>query len=168
MLLRMDLWLLRHAAAEDRAASGRDRDRQLTDEGRQRAAEVGRALARLEPGISAIWSSPFRRARQTAEQAARGLRFAGTIHETECLGPERDPQEVLDELDRSEVSRGVLLVGHQPHLGALLGRLVVSGGAEIPLQKASLARIERTGRRAGTLRALLPPAILERLAAARR
>jgi phosphohistidine phosphatase len=165
MLSAMDLWLLRHAAAEDRAPSGRDRDRELTEDGLRRATQVGRALARLEPEISAIWSSPFRRAMQTAGEAARGLHFQDSIHETESLAPERDPREILDELDGSDVSGGVLIVGHQPHLGALLGRLVVSGGAEIPLQKGSVARIERTGRRAGTLRALLPPAVLERLAA---
>src|SRR5215831_5037516 len=53
----MDIWLLRHAAAEDRSGSGRDADRELTSEGRKRAERVAKGLAALEPGIEAVWTS---------------------------------------------------------------------------------------------------------------
>jgi phosphohistidine phosphatase len=159
----MEIWLLRHAAAEDRAASGRDADRTLTEDGHKRAREVARGLAVLEPGIELILTSPYPRARQTAEPAARALRLTGHLRETRSLEPDRDPEEILEEV-RAEGVRSVLLVGHEPHLGALLGRLVAGRpGLEIPMKKASVARLSWPGSGAATLRALLPPKVLERL-----
>jgi phosphohistidine phosphatase len=161
----MEIWLLRHAAAEDRAESGRDADRALSEEGHRRAREVARGLAELEPGIELILTSPYRRARQTAEPVARALRLTSTLRETQALEPSSDPEEILGEV-RSESAQVILLVGHEPHLGALLGRLV-SGrpGLEIPMKKAALARLTWQGSGPATLRALLPARILARLAA---
>jgi phosphohistidine phosphatase len=161
----MDFWLLRHSDPENRAKSGKDRDRALTPDGLRRAREAGRGLALLEPDLAAIWTSPYLRARQTAEAAARALGFRRRLHPTDALAPECDPEQVLEELEASGASGAVLLVGHQPHLGALLGFLVAGNGVEIPLEKLSLARVERLTRRSGALRAFLPAALLERLAA---
>lgn len=162
----MEIWLLRHAAAEDRASSGRDADRTLTEDGHRRAREVARGLAELEPGIQLILTSPFERARQTAEPVARALRLSGRVRETQTLEPSSDPEEVLDEI-RSEKVEAILLVGHEPHLGALLGRLVSGrAGLEIPMRKAAVARLSWTGSGPATLRALLPSKILARLGSA--
>jgi phosphohistidine phosphatase len=159
----MEIWLLRHAAAEDRAESGRDADRTLTEDGHKRARDVARGLAELEPGIELILTSPYARARQTAEPAARALHLAGKIRETQALEPSSDPQEILDEL-RAEKAESVLLVGHEPHMGALLGRLVSGApGLEVPMKKASVARLTWTGSGAASLRALLPSKVLARL-----
>ncbi len=163
----MDLWLLRHAAAETRSASGRDQDRELTAEGLERARAVARGLAALEPGILRVVTSPYRRARQTAEPVAEALRLSGKLSESRALEPDRDPEEILSELE-AEGYESALLVGHEPHLGALLGRLVTGADrVEIPLKKGAVARVEWE-RRAGTLRALLPAGVLERLARAKR
>lgn len=160
----MEIWLLRHAAAEDRAASGRDADRTLTEDGHRRAREVARGLAALEPDIELILTSPYWRARQTAEPAAQALKLTGSLRETKALEPDRDPSEILEEI-RAEAVGSVLLVGHEPHLGALLGRLVAGApGLEIPMKKAAVARLSWTGTGAASLRALLPPKVLGRLA----
>lgn len=162
----MDVWLLRHAAAEARAASGRDQDRELTAEGLERARVVARGIAVLEPGILRIVTSPYRRARQTAEPVAEALRLSAKLSESRALEPDRNPEEILSELE-AENCGSVLLVGHEPHLGALLGRLVTGDGhVEIPLKKAAVARVEWE-RGAGTLRALLPARVLERVARAK-
>ena len=158
----MDLWLLRHAEAEDRAASGRDEDRDLTAGGLAHAGTVARGLAALEPGIRFVLSSPYRRALQTAGAAAKAMGL--TVRTSGALVPGQDPEEILTELDRlSEES--VLLVGHAPQLGLLLGRLVTgSAEGEIPLSKAAVARVSvNKGGREGRLKALLPPGIFERL-----
>ena len=57
---------------------------------------------------------------------------------------------------------GVLLVGHEPHLGDLLGLLVAEGRAALPLKKAAAAWVELEGG-AGALKALLPARVLERI-----
>jgi phosphohistidine phosphatase len=159
----MEIWLLRHAAAEDRAASGRDSDRTLTEDGHRRAREVARGLASLEPEIELVLTSPYWRARQTAEPAAQALKLSAGLRETRALEPDRDPSEILEEI-KAEGVESVLLVGHEPHLGALLGRLVAGApGVEIPMKKASVARVVWSGSGAGSLRALLPPKVLEKL-----
>ncbi len=160
----MEIWLLRHAAAEDRSSSGRDADRTLTEDGHRRARDVARGLAALEPGIELILTSPFARARQTAEPAARALRLTAKLRETPALEPARDPQEILEEI-RGEGADSVLLVGHEPHLGELLGRLVAGrGGLAIPMKKAAVARLSWEGSGPAALRALLPPKILAAIA----
>ena len=162
----MEIWLLRHAAAEDRSSSGRDADRTLTDDGHRRAREVARGLAVLEPGIELVLTSPFARARQTAEPAARALKLSDRLRETAALEPGRDPEEVLGEV-RSEGVGSVLLVGHEPHLGALLGRLVFGRpGVAMPMKKAAVARLEWEGSGPASLRALLPARILALVGAA--
>ena len=160
----MEIWLLRHAAAEDRSSSGRDADRTLTEDGHKRARDVARGLAALEPGIELVLTSPFARARQTAEPAARALKLSSGLRETSALEPDRDPEEVLGEV-REEKIEAVLLVGHEPHLGALLGRLVFgrAGAPSIPMKKAAVARLDWEGSGAASLKALLPARILGRI-----
>lgn len=158
---------MRHAAAEERASSGRDADRTLSEDGHRRAREVARGLAAIEPGIQLVLTSPYARARQTAEPVARALRLAGRVRETQALEPASDPEEILDEI-RSEKVEGVLLVGHEPHLGSLLGRLVAGhAGLEIPMRKAAVARLSWTGSGPAMLRALLPSKVLSRLGSAK-
>ena len=59
------LILMRHAKAEKTSASGRDRDRPLSDKGRTDAAAMGRALAAkgMRPDLALV--SPSTRTRQT-------------------------------------------------------------------------------------------------------
>ncbi len=159
----MDLWLLRHAAAEDSSESGKDADRALTADGEKRARAVARGLAALDPSVELVLTSPYRRARQTAEPAARALDLDRHLRETRALEPGRDPQEILEEV-RAEKAGGILLVGHEPHLGALLGRLLAGRPLlTIPLKKAAAARVTWDGTGAGELRAYLPARVLERL-----
>ena len=158
----MDVWLLRHAEAYDRSASGRDEDRELTPEGGARAVAVARGLAVLAPPIALILTSPFARARATAEPCARALRLEPP-HEFPALLPGSDPSRTANDLARGGW-RSVLLVGHQPLLGSLAGLLVFGDERfEIPLRKAAVARISWTPGVSGSLEALFPPEILEKL-----
>ena len=160
----MDVWILRHAKAEESAASGRDEDRALTRGGTRRAAAVARGLAALEPGIEAILTSPYRRARETAGPAAHALGIAKVI-DSRSLEPERDPAEVARELEGGDW-RAVLLVGHEPLLGAIVAFLVFGDPRRaIPLRKASVAHVSWTPGGRGTLEALYPADALVRLGA---
>ncbi|HTS02420.1 MAG TPA: phosphohistidine phosphatase SixA [Thermoanaerobaculia bacterium] len=158
--------LLRHAEAEELSPSGRDADRRLTDDGKKRMKAVARAIAKLDAGYEAILVSPLVRSRQTAEPVAEACGFSKSLSETRSLAPNADPVEVLHELARLRPS-AALLVGHQPHLGRLLG-LLVSGrpDVEVPMKKAGLAAFETgpdpsLGR--AELKFFLPPRLLEDL-----
>src|SRR5512132_2510804 len=115
----MDVWLLRHAEAEQ---SGIDENRELTPEGERRSGEVAKGIASLAPGIQVVLVSPYRRARQTAESAARVLGVRD-VRVCSALEPGRGTAGVLEELTRGGW-KAVLLVGHHPLLGCLLGRLL--------------------------------------------
>lgn len=163
----MLIHLLRHAEAETVSSTGRDADRRLTAAGRKRMRVVAKAIARLEPTYDAILVSPLVRSRQTAAPVASACGFRGELLVTRSLLPNADPEEVLHELSRLKV-KSALLVGHQPHVGRLFGRLV-SGGrdVELPMKKAALAEFEVAGDLSlvrAELRFYLSPRLLEQLA----
>ena len=162
----MLLHILRHAEAEALSPSGLDADRALTDAGSKRMKAVARAISRMEPDFDAILVSPLVRARQTAEPVAAACHFKDELRVTEALLPGSDPSTLLEELEGSEW-KTVLVVGHEPHMGRLFGRLV-SGrrDVEVPMKKASLAVFEvhtQLGADRADLKSYLPPRVLERL-----
>jgi phosphohistidine phosphatase len=162
----MLLHILRHAEAEALSPTGLDADRALTDAGTKRMKLVARAIARMEPDFDAVLVSPLLRARQTAEPVIAACRFKGEPRVTEALLPGSDPSSILEELEAAGW-KSVLLVGHEPHMGCLVGRLV-SGrkDVEVPMKKAALAVFEvhpHLGAGRAELKSYLPPRLLERL-----
>ena len=148
----MRLVLLRHGRAVDRADwSGPDPLRPLTGEGRRRTRRMVRAVAHLMVGISAIWTSPWVRARSTARLAARAWDLP--LEEQGWLaGGLQGAGDRLALLPRHDV----VLVGHEPDLGELVAAL--TGGPVVPLKKAGLAILEGTPVGGGmVLRLLLTP-----------
>jgi len=158
------IYIVRHAIAAERGEKyPDDAKRPLTHDGIARMRQAVRGFSTLDPGIDLVLTSPYVRARQTAEPVVKALRLSGKLRETQALEPSSDPQEILDEV-RGEKAKAILLVGHEPHLGALLGRLVAgSPGLEIPMRKAAVARLVWDGSGAATLKALLPAKVLARV-----
>jgi len=160
----MNLYLLRHADAEVSAPSGKDADRALSEKGREVMKVVAAAFAEVGKA-QAIWHSPLRRAKQTAELVA--ARFSkATLTASAALAPNADPRKVLVELARDRWD-DVVLVGHMPHLGRLLG-LAVTGreDVEVPMKKAAIARISFSGSHPtppGELKWLMSPALAQRI-----
>jgi len=72
--------LMRHAKAEAGVPGQRDFDRPLAARGNEDALRMGRALAKLGAVPDAIVASPAARAKESAEAAARAMKFEGTIH----------------------------------------------------------------------------------------
>jgi len=160
----MNLYLLRHADAEDFAASRKDFDRALSERGREVMEVVAAAFERVaEP--KTIWHSPYLRAKETALFIA-GKMPKAKIRESPMLVPEADPREIFVALGGGKTG-DVLLVGHQPHLGRALG-LAVTGSAdiEIPMHKGSIARVSFSGTRPsppGSLKWLISPSLAQQL-----
>jgi phosphohistidine phosphatase len=159
--------LLRHAEAEEHSSTGLDGDRRLTAAGEKRARQVARALVRLVPSFDRIYVSPLQRARQTAEPVAEAAKHRGELVETPALRPGASPVEIL-RLLRDNPAGSVLLVGHQPHLGALFGHLLGRSEAiEVPMKKASAAAFDVAGDPLSghaELQFYLTPKALDRLA----
>lgn len=132
----MKILLVRHAAAEDSTAfiqnGGSDSARPLTEAGRKKMEKAIKGLRKILPRGSVIVSSPVLRARQTADLLAASLSLP--VIETEVLNPASGVENVLKWLEShksrrrlagADAKKGVLvLVGHEPQLGRLLGYLL--------------------------------------------
>ncbi len=119
-----------------------DRQRPLTDAGRREHARVAEALRRMGVRFDRLLSSPFVRARETAEITARAYGGALAPELTELLGDRAEPAATLAGLAAVEAS-ALLCVGHEPtlsHLAALLTSR--DGSARIEMAKSGVAVIE--------------------------
>lgn len=120
----MRLWIMRHAEPLDpsRWREG-DRSRPLTTAGLRHATAMGRRLTMDGGGRpEAIWHSPFRRARQTAEAVSTALGGV-EMKSLEELVPGGNPFRLTD-LHLEELSpERLLLVSHEPYCGLLLSVL---------------------------------------------
>jgi len=138
----MEIYILRHAIAEDAAAGQPDADRRLTPSGEEK---LRRVLARAtEAGVNpdVILTSPYVRAVQTAEIARTELGFKDELIHTESLVPFATPFDVWDEVRRQSGARQVLLAGHNPLLSSLVCFLIGAPSYAIDLKKSALARVD--------------------------
>jgi phosphohistidine phosphatase len=132
----MRLILLRHGKALDREEwGGAEHDRPLTREGAEQAERFCKAL-RDVVRAEEIWTSPWTRARHTAEIASTvwklPLREVGWL-----AGEAATADERIAELP---TKTDLVLVGHEPDLGLLAGALL--GGTALQLKKSGLAVLE--------------------------
>jgi phosphohistidine phosphatase len=130
----MDVTVIRHGTAEDRAST--DAARALTPIGRAEADRAGERVASLDPPPDAIVSSPYLRALQTAEAVGGHLDLDGTIALDEALVPDAPPSGVLGLLARYRDHRHVVLVAHEPILSGLCSLL--TGKAVSGLRRAEI------------------------------
>lgn len=144
----MRIYLLRHGIAEERSPTGSDHDRALTEDGRRRLRKAAKAWRTLVPDLAQVWASPLLRAQQTAAILCTELDCDAPRTEP-ALTPESGCQTVARLLEAEQLAGtdSVALVGHEPHLGHLLGLLLTGQRHQpIPLKKGMLVAVETTTR----------------------
>ena len=165
----MDLYLLRHGLAVEAGTPGHstDAERPLTKEGVAKMKEIAEAMEELGCRFDLIISSPYSRARQTAEIVARKLNASKHLDFSDALAPHASARELINLLeDRKPKPDSALLVGHEPNLSRLIS-LLVSGDQHlnVVLKKGGLARLSISSLKHGRcaeLEWLLPPKVLRR------
>ena len=159
----IELYLVRHGVAEDRGVAWRDdTKRPLSEEGISRLRKSVRGLAAFDISFDIILTSPLVRTRQTAEILANGFDPRPTIAAIESLAPGGSPAAVLSDLEKHAKRKRIVLVGHEPGIGELAGRLIGSKHA-VPFKKGAVCRIDvesLSPAAPGELRWFLPPKIL--------
>lgn len=164
----MDLYLVRHAeAAPVGGPIKRDTDRSLTARGEEDAALMGRSLARIDPNIDIIVTSPLVRAVRTGEIIGGEISDHPIFHTTEHLAPGFRQRSLWEELLALSGGASIVVVGHQPDLGMFISYLIAdSSRASVALSPCSIAhvKVEAMGsRREAHLRWLLTPEIARSL-----
>jgi len=141
----MNIYLLRHAIAAQPAASGfPDSKRPLTAEGRKKLRQAAEGMTALNLKFDLILSSPFLRARQTAEIIADQFDTRSRLEFSEHLRPESRPTTLIQELQRLDSPPDdVLLVGHEPFMSRFISMLC-SGGPDcaVTMKKSGLCKLK--------------------------
>jgi phosphohistidine phosphatase len=155
----MELYIFRHGIAE-LGNAGRDAERELTDDGRKKTAQVVRLARRAGLAPSLIISSPYARAIQTARIAADELDYKGHIVQIESLVPHHTPEAVWSELREYRDETAILIAGHEPLLGHLVAYLLATPTLRVEMKKSAMVRVDVDGARAaphGVLRWMITP-----------
>lgn len=156
----MELYLLRHAIAYERGEVDvkSDSERPLSPDGIKKMKKVAEGMARLGLGFDRVVSSPYLRARQTAQIAAESVGFKKTIQFSEALTPESDVKSFFALVRSFENDEIILLVGHEPTISLFISALISpKWDTEVEMKKGSLCRVEitETGEPRGRLKWLL-------------
>ena len=126
----MELYLLRHAIAEERSASGADAHRVLTAAGITQATRTAMAMQTLNVRLNTIATSPFYRARQTADIIAHTFQLPPVVDDR--LAPGLDVN-VITHIVQQVPDQHVLIVAHEPDLSWLVWSLV---GQRVTVQRS--------------------------------
>ena len=133
----MDLYLIRHGEAGTHNPQGDDSQRPLTDEGVARMKRQAATLIHWGVKVDVLLSSPFTRARQTADIVGKALSVAVINEDVLQCGFGIDALPAL--LKKYESAKHLMLAGHEPDLSTVLSGIV--GGGSFRMEKGSLARI---------------------------
>ena len=149
----MDLFLVRHAIAEERRAGLPDAQRSLTDKGRARFKLVVRSLSRSGFRFDRVYHSPWLRALETAELLAP-LKDGPLVAAEGLAGPPNP--DFFASLEGEHVA----CVGHEPWMSDALSLLTTGDpdGHWLRFKKGGVAWLRGTPAPAAMhLRALIPP-----------
>ncbi len=167
----MMISLLRHGIAAQRGSPGYDNDseRPLTAKGERRVRRIAEGMLALGLSYDLMLSSPYLRARQTADIVAQVFKTPDGVQLSDTLTPEGNPRQLIETLHSDDRERqNILLVGHEPYLSRLISTLL-TGNSNLPvvMKKGGLCTLDvetlRFGRCA-SLVSLLTPRQLRRLA----
>lgn len=135
------LLILRHAKAEADASDGQDIQRPLASRGRKDAELVGKVLRKLDLIPDRILSSPSTRTRETVEQVLAKLKESPAIVFEDSIY-DASVGSLIHVLRAQEGADCLLLVGHNPGLEDLLGRLLSGGRLTVRLPTCGIARLD--------------------------
>lgn len=162
----MNIYIIRHAIAVDEGTPEyeQDSDRPLTDKGRKKMRQIAKGLRTLGLEFDLILSSPYVRARETAEILADVFKMKKKLAFSENLIPMAEPERLLPEVIEKYPVDSIALVGHEPHLSTLIGVLATENARlDITLKKGGVCYLAADNlhhEHRATLEWLLTPGIL--------
>jgi phosphohistidine phosphatase len=155
----MQLFVIRHATAEDAQAGGDDAARELTEIGKTKLRRAVRGLRALEIQFERVLTSPWKRAAQTARLLEPVAKGAPIITDLLTQPPRAELLAMIAE--RNEITA---VVGHEPWLGELVAWLAFGDtrhGDALVIKKGGVLWLEGIAVPGGMqIRASIPPKLL--------
>jgi phosphohistidine phosphatase len=149
----MELYILRHAPAVERGTPGYENDasRPLTSQGEKKMYRVAKGMLALGLEFDLVLSSPFVRARRTAEIVVEVFRCRKKLKCTEKLATHGNPRALIEEINTKHGSpESLVLVGHEPYLSNLISTLVAGDErTALTLKKGGLCKVTVSSLRYG-------------------
>lgn len=156
----MIIYVMRHADAVKCSDILPDEWRYLTEGGRKSATQISTRIAKIGPKPRLTITSPLTRAVQTAEIVAGKACRKNVVIASGLLAPGADNKEVIAYLKGCQDAMRIMLVGHEPQLGALVALLLGRGEQMLSLKKGGCVALEidpdREEKPAGFLWYLVP------------
>jgi phosphohistidine phosphatase len=138
----MELYILRHGIAEDGETGQPDSERRLTSEGKKRLRPVLRLAQKAGVSPSLIITSPYRRAVETADVAAKIFGYKAAPLRSKTLVPSGSPAAVWEEIRAHKDQHQLLLTGHEPLFSTLTAYLLSSPHLQVDFKKGAIARVD--------------------------
>jgi phosphohistidine phosphatase len=142
----MKIHVLRHGIAVEPGTPGyeNDAERPLIPKGKRQLGQIAVAMDELNLRFDLILSSPYLRAKQTAEIVAESLKLKKQLKFSEALAPDGSPKILIRQMNELKPApESVLLVGHEPYLSCLVS-LLTTGGRDLMMdfKKGGLCKLE--------------------------
>ncbi len=162
----MNLYIIRHAIAVDEYE--KDSQRPLSDKGKKKMRQIAKGLRILGVDFDLILSSPYVRAKETAEILMEVFKIKQDVQFSENLVPMGDPDLLISEMNEKYNATSIALVGHEPFLSALVGLLISENtNVDLSFKKGGVCRLSADDlhhTRQATLEWLLTPGVLVEIA----
>ena len=165
----MDLYILRHGDAGPHLSSKTgDKNRSLTSLGKEEITDVARALKKIGVKINVIFSSPLKRAHESAVIVSNILKIKGKVKVLEDLAPEGKRLIVYQQISKQKEESVILIVGHEPQLGEIINEIIHKDKrnlSNLELKKGGIARLRMLSLKEvpfGELRWLMSPDLLRK------
>jgi len=158
----MEIYILRHGIAEEARGGMADAERALTETGREKLRRVLERARAAGVAPSLILTSPYRRAKETAQTAGEVL-GCGKVVESDVLVPGSAPADVWEAICARRREGAILRAGHEPLLGMTVAHLLGAPAMHVDLKKAALVRIDEenfSGAPRGILKWMLTPRLV--------
>ena len=136
----MDLIIWRHAEAFEAEPGEDDMNRALTQRGKKQAERMAVWLESQLPQGTRILSSPAVRAEQTVRALGRKYKVR------DALSPGASVADILETAGWPDAKYPVLVVGHQPDLGALIAQLLGMSEPACSIRKGAVWWVRRRSR----------------------
>lgn len=160
----MNIYIVRHGDAEKSSVNKKDFQRELTAEGKVKLNKAVNGWKNLIRHIDHIVSSPYLRAKQTAEIIGRNLDFNGEVIINEKLKSGGSTEDLIM-LANSLNGDDIMFVGHEPDCSEHLSKLITSSEIFVNFQKGMVAKVSfnnRVRKGKGTLEYVIPVKLFEK------